>query len=359
MKKKWIAPLTIALAAMMSISACSSAKSESAQDRNVENVKPQVHNSDSKNTVDFAEPEVAYDESFDGVAQEGAATAPDALGVIKSPNNKIIYTAEIDIKVEEADAAMDSISQAAVMAGGYVSASNFFNYDEERSGIVTVRIPPDKLTEFSDLVGSLGEIESSNLQSQDVTEEYIDIESRLKNAKAQEVQLLAIMEKAIEIEDILIVRTELNYVQQEIEQYEGRLRYLDSAVDYSTVTVRIYEKEAPYEPVVDPDEDVIKRYSFKYVRDRIEKGIKNSFAGTINVLASILIGISSIVIPLLIFILPIIILIVIIRIRSKKRRKSKIAATATQATAKKEFSSVAAEKTEPTTEATSNEKQNN
>ncbi|NLT11384.1 MAG: DUF4349 domain-containing protein [Clostridiaceae bacterium] len=327
MKKKTIAVMTFILASIMAISACSAAKMESV-DVDDSMMRSQLSNAENKSADAFIAPEIIYDESSGEMYQENPAAAPDELGVTKSNNSKIIYTASIAILVKDADSAMDNIAQSAIAAGGYVSGSSFNNYDDERYAVITVRIPPERLNEFTDLVGSLGEVENSNLQSQDVTEEYIDIESRLKNARAQEIQLLAIMEDAIRIEDILLVRNELNYVQQEIEQYEGRLRYLDSAVDYSTVTVTISEKPVPLDPKVDPDEDVIKRYSFKYVRDRIEKAFKNSFAATVNFLASILIGLSTIVIPLAIFLTPIIILIVILRLRSKKRRKAKKLAAA-------------------------------
>jgi hypothetical protein len=94
-----------------------------------------------------------------------------------------------------------------------------------------------------------GKVACDEVTSQDVTEEYVDLQSRLRNWRAQEVQLLEIMRQARTIPDILAVRNQLAQVQQEIERVAGRLRFLENRVELSTITVEVNQKGAGPAPV--------------------------------------------------------------------------------------------------------------
>ncbi len=243
--------------------------------------------------------------AYDGIADEDNADRKDSFAPDVNPGNpegsgkKMIYTAYISIEVSNVTDAMDVITSAASELGGFVSGSEYRN-DSRVSGSITVRIPPDKLGELSNQIDGLGKILSNNLSSQDVTLQYVDLDSRLKNAEAQEKQLLTILEKASEITDILAVRTELGIIQQEIEVYKGQLRYLDNMVDFSTVTVSLTEIYIPESPEADADKGLLARWGMDYIGANIAKGFKNSLTFIVNAFGFILILLSYLLVPLLI-----------------------------------------------------------
>jgi hypothetical protein len=235
-------------------------------------------------------------------ADEAGSFAPDVdPGSAEPSGKKIIYTANISIEVSDVRASIEQISDAVASLGGYVAGSNFNDRDDRVSGSITVRIPPGKLDEISDRIEDMGKVLTNNLSSQDVTYDYVDLDARLKNAQAQEKQLLAIMEQATLIEDILAVRSELGRVQQEIEVLKGQLRYLDNMVDFSTVTVALTQTYVPKSPEADADEGLLARWDLSYIGTGISKGFRNSLTFVVNAFGFLFILISNILVPLLIF----------------------------------------------------------
>ena len=117
-------------------------------------------------------------------------------------------------------------------------------------GWISIRVPDEKfdqaLAELRDLAVR---VESESTYSEDVTEEYIDLESRLKNAEATEQQYLALLEKAEDVEDILRIYESLSRVRQEIEQIKGRMLYLERTSSMSLISVRL-EPEVTAKPLV-------------------------------------------------------------------------------------------------------------
>jgi len=104
-----------------------------------------------------------------------------------------------------------------------------------------LRVPSERLPEVLEAAGGLGEVKARSVSSQDVTEEFVDLEARLKNARAQEESLRELLARATKVEEILQVRNVLSSIQMEIEQLEGRLRYLNEHSDFATVTVGVFE----------------------------------------------------------------------------------------------------------------------
>lgn len=271
-------------------------------------------------------------EATAAMTQGDGAVAPDSeeksaspevdLGEVDTTGKKIIYTANMVIEVDDATETIKDISAATAELGGYVSNSTFNKNDDIASGTITIRIQPEQYMQLTARIGTLGEVIESSLSSQDVTYDYVDIESRLANAEAQETQLLAIMDQAVVIEDILKVRTELNIVQQEIEQYKGQLRYMDNMVGYSTVTIRVTEKFVPKAPEVKENEGVIARWSSSYVWKSVVKGFNNSIAFIVNFFSALLIFLSYVLIPVLILVFIVFALFTILKkIRNLRRKK--------------------------------------
>jgi len=307
MRKKILSLLVVSVLILCVLAGCAAKESSSA--------------APGKNYADGKAP------AEDSVSDEDSSGRKDSFapdmntGNPESSGKKIIYTASISIEVESVRDAMEEISAAASAMDGYIAGSDYRN-DDRVSGTVTIRIPPERLAELSEKIDELGKILSNNLSSQDVTQQYVDLNSRLKNAQAQEKQLLAIMEKATEITDILAVRAELSTVQQEIEVYKGQLRYYDNMVDFSTVTISLIEIYIPESPEASKDKGLLARWGFDYIGANVEKGFKNSLTFVVNAFGFILILLSNLLIPLLI-IGTVILIIVLITKKVNKRSRPK------------------------------------
>jgi len=162
----------------------------------------------------------------------------------------IVRTGEMSLVVEEVTQACNKIAQLAVSFNGYVVSSRISGEEEEMRGWISIRVPDDK---FDQTLAELRElavrVTSESTSSEDITEEYVDLESRLKNAEATEQQYLALLEKAEEVEDILRIYESLSRVRSEIEQIKGRMQYLERSSSMSLISVRL-EPEATAKPLV-------------------------------------------------------------------------------------------------------------
>jgi hypothetical protein len=111
-------------------------------------------------------------------------------------------------------------------------------------GTVTVRVPNESFSKVMAECKKIGKVKSIGEQAQDVTEEYVDLESRINNLKAQEGVYLRLMAKAQTIDEGIAVQRELSVIQEQIEQLQGRMNYLDNHVQFSTVQVTLLEPGA-------------------------------------------------------------------------------------------------------------------
>jgi hypothetical protein len=190
-------------------------------------------------------------------AKPATQTAIGSLPALETWDRQLILTAVIALEVGDVRAAYDRIQMLAAGEGAVITAASLqagSAPDMAASGekdygraTVVLRVPQSRfqavrrrlLDAASDLEGKVLRDEVS---SEDVTEEYVDLQARLRNWRAQEVQLLEIMRQARTIPDILAVREKLSEVQGEIERLSGRLRFLENRVELSTITVELSQK---------------------------------------------------------------------------------------------------------------------
>ena len=162
----------------------------------------------------------------------------------------IVRTGEMSLVVEAVVDAQDEIAQLAVRLDGYVVSSRISGEEQDMRGWISVRVPADK---FEPALAELRElavrVKSESTDSQDVTEQYVDLKSRLKNAEATESQYLALLDKAIDVEDIIRIYDSLSRVRSEIEQIKGRMQYLERTSSMSLISVHL-EPEATTKPLV-------------------------------------------------------------------------------------------------------------
>ncbi|AZV62336.1 DUF4349 domain-containing protein [Peribacillus frigoritolerans] len=154
---------------------------------------------------------------------------------------KVIHQAQLELKVKNLEKAQMKIENKAAEYGGYVVESNVYREDEELvEGTITVRVPEAHFQDFlTDSEGEASEVVGRNVTGQDVTEQYVDLKARLKSKRAVEERLLAFMKDAEKTEDLLKISSDLAVVQEEIEQLNGQMKYLENQASYSTVTITL------------------------------------------------------------------------------------------------------------------------
>ena len=189
--------------------------------------------------------------AMDGEVMEESGSVDDLVS-----ERMIIKTGSLSLVVEDVRDAIAQITTYAEANGGFVVSSNTYKYDLSLSGDVVIRIPSEVFDKGVGDVKALGEVTSESVYGQDVTEEFVDLEAQLTNLRATETQFLEIMKRAVEIEDVLAVQKELNWVRGDIERIEGRMKYLQESSTLSTLTVYLATDPAGL-PIVD-DEDTWK-----------------------------------------------------------------------------------------------------
>lgn len=230
---------------------------------------------------------------------------------------KRIVTANLRMTADDPYAAMQALEDKATALAGYVADSCM---EQDELGVnyvtLTLRIPAEALEAMTEAAGTLGHISSYDMASEEITQEYWDIQSRLKSAKAQEEQLIILMGQATNVEETLLVRESLAQVQTEIERYQGQIRLWDAQVAYSTLYVRIDRTQAA---VVAGTPEGISIWRVGDVWARMKNGFANTGRFLVNALYSMLIMLSYLAIPLII-VAALVLLIVWLAKRGKKRR---------------------------------------
>ncbi|AXG10484.1 DUF4349 domain-containing protein [Haloplanus rubicundus] len=157
----------------------------------------------------------------------------------------IIRTGEVQLRVENFEAARANLTAAVEARGGYVSDSTQRVHDsgEESwtSGRVVLRVPAENFSGTMTAVESEGRVVESSTSTQDVTEQVVDLQARLENLRAERERLRELYQRANDTEDVLAVERRLSEVQTEIERTEARLQSLERRVAYSTITVEMRE----------------------------------------------------------------------------------------------------------------------
>ena len=173
-------------------------------------------------------------------AKGAAAPAPAT-----SPERKIIYTAAVELHVANLDEARDQLDALLVEVKGYVAKSDELGRAGGiRSGKWKVRVPVAKFHDFIARVKKLGELVSQSSDAQDVTEEFVDTEARLKNLKSEEAVLNRFLqEKAQSTADLLAFRQQISGVREQIERYQARLDTLSRLTAMTTIDLVMREDQ--------------------------------------------------------------------------------------------------------------------
>ncbi len=192
--------------------------------------------------------------SLDGAllpAATGAASSVDSAGGASHNNGpfgierKITRTANLEVSVDNVLESVQKVEDIAITSGGFVSNSSLaVTSGEEDNGIETatvkIRVPAEAYTDvLGQLRGIAKEVRSQSEDTQEVTEEYTDLQSRLRNLEATEGRYLDLLSRATTIGDILSLEDRLQSVRGQIEQVQGRINVLDDLTDLATISIRL------------------------------------------------------------------------------------------------------------------------
>jgi hypothetical protein len=178
----------------------------------------------------------------------------DSAKTIKVQNQMVIYQADLQLRVKKFDQTVRSLEEKVLKYGGYITESNVSKEgNEEVSGSIKIRIPQKNFQAFlHDAERQAAEVLHRNITGQDVTEEYVDLESRLKSKRIVEERLITFMKGAVKTEDLLKISADLASVQEDIETIQGRMKFLENQTSLSTVNITLYEKTVVI-PAIDKD----------------------------------------------------------------------------------------------------------
>ncbi|MHB1126130.1 MAG: DUF4349 domain-containing protein [Bacillota bacterium] len=162
--------------------------------------------------------------------------------ILPGGERQVIKNAEVTLNVADLMEAARTIEVRVDAMGGMVTETNISNNAKDQLyGYLTLRVPSSKFAPLMTELAQWGEIETQRTYTQDVTEQYIDLEARTKNLKEQEQRLRDILAKASTVEEILKVERELERVRGESESLTGRFNYLRNRVDYSSISLQLRE----------------------------------------------------------------------------------------------------------------------
>jgi len=158
-------------------------------------------------------------------------------------DKKIIYNAELTVYVNEFETAAEKLEAEVHRLRGYIADSRVYNYKEGvPSGSWTIRVPADKFYLMLDFLMEMGRWENKNIYTDDVTQQYIDLEARIRSLGEEEERLLEILDMAETVSEVLEVERELGRVRQEKESLQTQFDYLKQDVEYSSINVYMEEE---------------------------------------------------------------------------------------------------------------------
>ena len=262
----------------------------------------------------------AAPESAPAIEDEDADTEQRAADS-EAETRQTIARANVSLIVADTETALAGIEQITSDLGGYVADVDLSKggYDETEtlSGSMTLRVPSDSLDEALDRMQALAtDVNHLNVNRQDVTDQYSDLDARLRNLNATEIELLALLTEVREktnakVEDILAVHRSLTQIREEIETLQGRKNLLDNRIEFSTVRVELIPDSVDRPIVEEP-------WSASGPVRNALRALVATLQGLLTALIWALLYLAPL---LLVFLIPLAALIWLVRLWIRRRRK--------------------------------------
>jgi len=192
---------------------------------------------------------------FDAMAEAQAPAAPPAGQPKAEPvDRKIVYTAQLDLVVKNLDAAEKQADELLSAGGGrLISSESRGDAGSKRTASFRLEVPVAKFRAFVSGLRQLGVPERDKVESSDLTAEYVDIQARVKNMKAEEDNLIKLLaERARSVEESLAIRRQIQPLREQIEVAEGRQKFIEGRAALSTVMLNLREEANYVPPTVEP-----------------------------------------------------------------------------------------------------------
>ncbi len=214
------------------------------------------------------EPAAQRSAGGDGIGNGNSRQSPQTV------QRKVISIATVSLEVESVETAVGQVRDIAGRLGGFVEQLSSSGGSESPFAELTVRVPQPQFEPALTRIEALGEVQSRELGSEDVTEQFIDLSARLRTSRREEQSLLALLERSSSVTEILTVERELTRVRSDIERAQGQLTFLERQVDLATIRVVLFP------PGTLPTNPPVASYTMDVsnVSDRVAR-LKNFIAG--------------------------------------------------------------------------------
>ncbi|MFQ6027248.1 MAG: DUF4349 domain-containing protein [Dehalococcoidia bacterium] len=183
-------------------------------------------------------------------AMEGDDGSGVASRLLQTAQRQVISVASVSIEVEMVSTSVDQVRAIAENLGGFVEQLSSTGGSEREQANMTIRVPQEEFFNALERIEDLGEVQNRNVGSEDVSEEFIDLKARLESSQREEESLLALLERANNVTEILTIERELTRIRSEIERVQGRLNFLERRVALATITVSLFppREDTPQPP---------------------------------------------------------------------------------------------------------------
>lgn len=182
-------------------------------------------------------PEIKAGISGDGSVSYGSESFSSTI--LDTTQREVIYQATISLTVNTVSTAINQVQTIAQSAGGLVESMSSGGGQDQQQATITIRVPQDQFFTALNKLQDLGTVQNQNVSSQDVTQQFIDLQARLKSAQLEEQSLQSLLDKAQTISDIINIQQQLTQVRAQIESLQGQINYIQNRVDMATITVNL------------------------------------------------------------------------------------------------------------------------
>ena len=257
--------------------------------------------------------------NYSGYTEDYLETGDIAESTLESKNSvtnnrKIIETITYSVQTKTFDDFVKKLEDNAIELGGYIESSdvsgNTYDDDSPRYASYVFRIPSDKVDEFTTTVSDNSTVTNKTVNTEDVTLQYVDIESRVNALESEKKALEDLLKNAQSTADIIEIRDMLTDVIYEIESNKSQLRTFDSLIDFTSITVDIHETEHP---------QVVEKQT---VWQEISTNLSDNFRGVWEFVVDSFVFIVSSIPFLLLFGVYLAVIFIIVKIVKRKSKKA-------------------------------------
>lgn len=194
----------------------------------------------------------------------GLSNTGEELPQEAATDRKLIRTVNLSVETESFDALLDSIQEKVTELGGYVermdenNGSVYYHTNNYRNASITARVPADQLDAFLDVMAENSNITYRSESVEDVTLQYVDVQSHLEALRAQQDRLMELVEQAETVEELVYLEDQLTDVRYQIQSLESQMRTMNNQINYATVYIDV-EEVTTYTPVTEMEKSAWER----------------------------------------------------------------------------------------------------